>query len=76
MLKVDLYENSTKIGGLIIVNDRTGTKEVANYNVTEYASSCGMVVPNRRGRVENFDRSRGAWALVGEAVKELEAAHG
>jgi hypothetical protein len=56
---------------LTIRNDRTGTARKGSYDITLAGPQLFVQV-----RVENYDRARGWWQLLEEAVKTLESQKG
>ena len=56
------------LGTLCISNDATGDPETGNYVVSLDVPEPGE---GATVTVKNFDRAKGAWALVGECLKKL-----
>lgn len=65
-----------QIGQADIVNDGTGNTEVASYDVTLAVGKGAKYKPGKvyKVRVEQFQRSRGYWSLIGEAIRKMEEA--
>jgi len=56
-----------EIGKGYIVNDGTGHYNKGNYNCTFYETD----INNKQSiKLKNFDRSKGFWSLIGEALKK------
>ncbi len=60
---------SETLSHLRVINDRSGTPKKGNYTVLLDAQDGGE---DCLARVEGFDRTRGALALVGEAITRIE----
>ena len=60
--------NAYDLGSLTIINDGTGTHERGNYDVVLVDKRDGAKTRTRRGRVEDYLRSAGAWELVAKAI--------
>ena len=71
MLIVELKINGRDIGELRIINDKTGSPRIGNYEWTlTHYSDAGDLLVKKDGALAGFNRKDGAWALIKHVLKE------
>ena len=71
MLTAHLKINGRDIGELRIINDKTGSPQIGNYEWTlTHYSDKGDLLVKKDGALAGFNRKDGAWALVKNILKE------
>ena len=70
MLVVNLEINGFNVGQAIVHNDGTGDNLIGNYKYWLDRVNEDSVIKKYHGSIKNFDRRRGAWALVKEILED------